>query len=233
MSSSGARLTVLPCGGSPRSVQYSDPRGVVDFEVDRLGQVLEHHLDVAAVRCGFACGKVDPGPQDPAEPGVARTLLRPVEMPADVVDGDADAPSGLVAAVVVALPGLHQGLDVGPVEVAAHHPHALAVAPVQLAAGGVEMELLGGVRAAAGNDRGAVASVEVHTFDRAVVGRRHSHVGPVDVAGLDIDRDAIGDGASGDEDGLVGAVGVDGEQPSVAAGFEHEQLLVIQSSIGP
>ena len=143
-----------------------------------------------------------------------------------MVDGDADAPSGLVAAVVVTLPGLHQRLDVGAVEVAAHHPHAFAVAPVQLAAGGVEVELLGGVRAAAGNDRGAVASVEVDTFDRAIVDRRNAHVGPVDVAGLDIDRDTIGDGASGDEDRLAGAVGVDGEQPAAAAGFEHEQLCV-------
>ena len=49
------------------------------------------------------------------------------------------------------------------------------------------------------------------------------HVGPVDVAGLDIYRDTIGDAASGDEVGLAGAVGVDGEQTSVAAGFEHEQ----------
>ena len=151
-------------------------------------------------------------------------------MPADMVDGDSDAPFGLVAAVVVTLPGLHQGLHVGSVEVAAHHPHAFAVAPVQLAADGIEMKLLGGVGASAGNDRGAVASVEVDTFDRAVVDRRHAHVGPVDVAGLDIDRDTIGDGASGDDDGLVGAVGVDGEQPSAAAGFEHEQLSELNQS---
>ena len=145
-------------------------------------------------------------------------------MPTDMVDGDSDAPVRLVVAVVFTLPGLHQGLDVGAIEVAPHDPHTFAIAPVQLAIDGVEMKLLGGVGASAGNDRGAVASVEVHTFDRAVVGRRHPHIGPVDVAGLHIDCDTIGDGASGDEVGLVGAVGVDGEQPSVAAGFEHEQL---------
>jgi hypothetical protein len=43
------------------------PRGVVDFEVDRFGQVLEDHIDVAAVVAGFACGNVDPSPQDPSE----------------------------------------------------------------------------------------------------------------------------------------------------------------------
>ena len=47
------------------------PCGVVDFEVDRLGQVLEHDLDVTAVHRGFRCGNVDPSPQDPTKAGEA------------------------------------------------------------------------------------------------------------------------------------------------------------------
>src|SRR6478736_6590298 len=88
MSSRGARLTVLPCG-------------VVDFQVDRLRQVLEHHLDVAASCSGFAGGKVEPGTQNAAEPGIAWAFLRPVEVPAGMVDRDADAPPGLVSAVLL------------------------------------------------------------------------------------------------------------------------------------
>ena len=170
MASNWARLTVLPCGGSPRSVQYSVR---VVWSISRSigsGRSLNTTSTSLRLRRGLACGKVDSGPQDPAEAGVAGALLRPVEMPADVVDGDPDAPVRLVATVLVALPGLHEGLDVGTVEVAAHHPHAFPVGPVQLAALGIEMKLLGGVGAAAGNDRGAVAPVEVDAFDRAVVG---------------------------------------------------------------
>src|ERR1700761_7506536 len=196
-----------------------DPCRGVDFEIDRLGEVLEQHFYVATARSGFVCGKVESGPQDPAEAGITGALLRPVEMPADVVDSDPDAPVRLVAAVLIALSGLHESLDVGTVEVAAHHPHALPVRPVQLAARGIEMKLLRSVCAPAGNDRRAVAPVEIDTFDRAIVGRRHAHIGPIDVARLNVDRDTIRDRASGDDRRLAGAVGVDGKQPSAAAGL--------------
>ena len=88
----------------------------VDFEVDRLRQALEHHLDVAAVGRGLACGKSIPARRIRPSPA-SRGLSRPVDLPAGV-DGDADAPLRLVAAVLVAVSGLHQDLDVGAVEVA-------------------------------------------------------------------------------------------------------------------
>ena len=56
-----------------------------------------------------------------------------------MVDGDSDAPVRLVVAAVFTHPGLHQGLDVGAVEVTPHDAHAFAIAPVQLAIDGVEM----------------------------------------------------------------------------------------------
>jgi hypothetical protein len=80
------------------------PGGVVDFKVDRFGQVLEHDLDVTAVRSGFACRKFDPSPKNPAEAGIAGTLLRSVEMSTDMVDGDPDAPFRLVVATVFTYP---------------------------------------------------------------------------------------------------------------------------------
>ena len=116
--------------------------GVVDFQVDGFGQVLEHDLDVAAAGRGFARGKLDSGTQDLAEPGVAGAFLGPVEVPAGMVDGDPDTPVRFVAAVLVTFAALHQGLDVGPVEIAAHDPHAFAVSPVQLAALGIEVKLV-------------------------------------------------------------------------------------------
>ena len=161
------------------------PCGVLDFEVDRLGQVLEHHLDVAAVRRGFACGKVDPGPQDPAEPRITRALLRPVEMPADMVDGDAHAPARLVVAVVVTLPVCTRVSMLEP-----SRSQRITRMPSRSAQYSLrsrfEVQLLGGVRASVGNDRGAVASVQVH----ASISRRSPAAcpcRPVDVAGHDID----------------------------------------------
>ena len=198
----------------------------VELQVDRLGQPLEQHLDVAPVGRGIAGGHVDSSPQDLPQPGVTRALLRPVEVPAQGVDGDSDAPPGLVAAVVVALPRLHESLDVRAVEVAAHDPHPFAVAPVQLSAHRIEMQLLRRERDAAGNDRRAIASIEVHAIDRTVVHRRTPHVRPIDVPGLDVDRDTIRERASGHDDLLVGAVDVHGEQAAATAGLEHEQSLL-------
>src|SRR5207248_8959853 len=97
----------------------------------------------------------------------------------------------------VALARVHQSLDLRTVEVAAHHAHSFAVAPVQLAVGLVEMQLFRGVRAALGDDRRAIPPVEIDALDGAVVSTRDTHIGPVDVPAVDIDHDAVGDPAIG------------------------------------
>src|SRR5258705_1724271 len=145
-------------------------------------------------------------------------------MSARMVDRDPHAPFRLVATVVVGVPGLYEGLDVGAVEVTPHNPHSFAVRPVELPTHGVEMKLLGGVGATAGKNGDAVTAIKVHAFDRPVVSRRNPHVGPINMPALHIECDTIGDEPPGDDERLVGAVGVDREQPSVAAGFEYEQL---------
>jgi len=174
-------------------------------------------------RFPIAGGHVDSNPQDLPQSGITRTLLSPVEVSSGGVDGHSHTPSGLVAAIVVSLPGLHERLDIRAVQVAAHDPHAFAIAPVQFPAHRLEMQLLRGERNATGNDGRPIASIEVRAFDRTVVDRRISHVRPVDVPGLDVDRDAIGEPASGDDDPLVGAVGTHGEQATGTADLEHEQ----------
>src|SRR5690348_10909557 len=120
-----------------RPVQHA-PREV-ELQVDRLGQTVEQHLDVAAFGRTFPSGQVDSGAQDLPESRVARALLCPVEVSGDRVDGDSHAPLGLVAPVVLSLSRLYEGLDVVPVEVAAHDAHAFAITPVQLPARGLEV----------------------------------------------------------------------------------------------
>ena len=96
--------------------------------------------------------------------------------------------------------GLDQGFDLRAVEIRAHDPHALAIAPVELAVRLIEMELLRRERAAGCNDEPAVLAVEVGALDRAIVRAGNAHIGPVDVTGCDIDDDAVGMRAVGRDD---------------------------------
>jgi len=87
------------------------------------------------------------------------------------------------------------------------------------------------VRATRRNDDCPVASVEIGAFDRAVVHRRAgAHVGPVDVTGGDVDRDAIRKATLcdkhlwSDPSGLMDRIsvtelGTTVDQPGFAAGF--------------
>jgi hypothetical protein len=85
-----------------------------------------------------------------------------------------------------------------------------------------ELQLLGRERAALANDRLAIPSVEVGSLDGAVVRRGVAHVGPVDVSRPDIDRDAIGVSAFGNDDLAVGAVRIQ-RNDTVVAEVEKEQ----------
>src|SRR5277367_2750957 len=180
----------------------------IEFEIDRLRQIVEEDLDVRAIGRGLAFGNFEPGAQQEALLAVVGPLLRPVDLLAHGIDGYPDAPSGLVASVGVASARLDQRFDQRAVEVRAHDAHPLAVAPVQLAVLLIEMHLLWSVRAADRDDGPAIAAVEICALDRAVVGRdTEAHVGPVEMAGLDVDRDAVRKTTVGDDDLPLGAVG--------------------------
>ena len=85
-----------------------------------------------------------------------------------------------------------------------------------------ELDLLGSERAALGNDRRSIPPVEVGSLDGAVVHLGDPHVGPVDVPRCDIDRDAVGKSAPGDDDLAVGAVRIERDD-AVVAEVEKEQ----------
>ncbi len=134
-------------------------------------------------------------------------LLRPVDLLAHGIDGDPHGPPGLIAPIGVASARLDQRFDQRAVEVRAHDAHPLAVAPVELAVLLIELKLLRRVCAARRDDDPAIASVEIGALDRAVIRRdTEAHVCPVEMAGLDVDRDAVRHMAAVDDDLLVGAV---------------------------
>ncbi len=179
-----------------------------------------------SVRLDALCpaGSLDRGAEDATQSRVILAFLRPVNLSAPSIDGDADAPPRLVAAVDVASARLHERLNRRPVEVRAHDAHPFAVRPVQLAAELVELKLFGSERAPLGNDRLAIPPVEVGALDGAVVQVGDAHVGPVDVPTCDIDRDAIRHPTLVDDDLAVGAIRVHREH-AVAAEVENVQAV--------
>src|ERR1700683_1065804 len=132
-------------------------------------------------------------------------------------------PPGLarIVAIAFALARLDECLNLGAIEIGAHHAHALAVRPIELATLLLEMELLWRERVPFRNDESTIAAVEIRALDRAIIPVRNAHVCPVDVARRRIDREAIGKPATGDECFWARAIGV--EREDAAAQVEHEQ----------
>src|SRR5262249_16077730 len=83
----------------------------IELEDYRFGKDVEEDFDLAAAGRRLALRDIEPGAQDTPLARVVVALLRPVDLPPFGVDGDSDAPPGLVAAVVFAFSGLDEGLD--------------------------------------------------------------------------------------------------------------------------
>src|SRR5215467_14352696 len=164
----------------------------IELEVDRLRQLIEQHLDVGAVRWALAVGNVNVGAAHTAQSALRRAFLRPIDFPKFRIDRNSDAKPGFIAPIRVATARLDQRLSLGTVEIRAHDPHPLAVAPIEFAVLLIEMHLLGRERAAFGNDDLAILAVYIGALDGAVVQVGNTHVGPVDVTGFHIDGDTIG-----------------------------------------
>src|SRR5262249_12409340 len=194
----------------------------IELEVDRLRQLVEQHLDVGAVRWALALRDIDVGAAEKAPSAFGWAFLRPVDFAKLRIDGDSDAVPRLIAPVLIAAAGLDQRFDLRAVEVRAHHAHALAVAPVELAAFLLEVHLFRRVGAAWRHDDLAVPAVEVSALDRAVIEAGDAHVGPVDMPRRHIHGDAVGETAIGDDGLAVGAVGIH-RVNAVAAQFKNEQ----------
>src|SRR5262249_35043041 len=127
----------------------------------------------------LALRNLDVGAEQASLARLARALLRPVELAAFDVDGNAHAMFRLVRpGSRVALTCVNERLDVRTVEVRAHHAHALAVAPVELPGRLLNLKLFGRERAARRNDGRHVSSVEIRADDRAVIRRDMPHIRP-------------------------------------------------------
>src|SRR5262252_1116210 len=194
----------------------------IELEVDGFRQMIEQHLDVGAVRRGLTLRDLDVGAEDAAQPALRCAFLSPVDFTKLRIDGDADAPAGFIEPVLVATAAFDERFDLRAVEIGAHHAHALAVAPIELAVLLIEVKLLRRVGAAWRDDDLAIPSIEVGALDRTVVERGNAHVGPVDVTSLDIHGDAVGEAAIGDNGRAVGTIGIH-RVNAVPAQFENEQ----------
>ena len=145
----------------------------IELEIDRLRQAVEEHFDVGAVGGGLTLGDFDARAKDSALVSIVRAFLRPVDLLALGVDGDPNAPPGLVAPIRVAAARLDERFNLRAVEIRAHHAHPFAVAPVELAVLLIELDLLRRERAARRNDDPAILSVD----DRRARWSRRSRLG--------------------------------------------------------
>ena len=91
-------------------------------------------------------------------------------------------------------------------EAASDAAHPLAVASIELAIVLIEVDLLRRVGNALWDDHPPITAVEIGALDRAVVETGHAHVGPIDVASLRIDDDAVREMATGNDGFAVGSV---------------------------
>src|SRR5882724_1950220 len=164
---------------------------VVELEVDRLRQSVEEDIDVGPGGCSLAGGNLDTGTEDAAEPGIVWAFLRPVDMSAFRIDRQPDAPSCLISGIGFAASRLDERLQLRAVEIAAHDAHTLAVAPIELAAFLIEDDLLRSVGLSLCDDGPAVLAVDVGALDGPVIQVWDAHIGPVDMASLGIDDDAV------------------------------------------
>src|SRR6202011_4676958 len=165
---------------------------VIEFDIDRLRQTVEEDLDVGPGRCRLAGGNFDIGTEDASEPGIVWAFLRPVDMSEFRVDRQPNAPSRLIPAIGFAAPRLDERLQLRAVEIAAHDAHTLAVAPIELAAFLIENDLFRSVGVSLRDDCLAVLAVDVGALDGPVIQAWDAHIGPVDMASLSIDDDAVG-----------------------------------------
>ena len=143
-------------------------------------------------------------------PALSGPFWRPVDMSEFRVDRQPDAPSRLIPAIGFAAPRLDERLQLRAVEIAAHDAHTLAVAPIELAAFLIEDDLLRSVGVSLCDDCLAVLAVDVGALDRAVIQARDAHIGPVDMASLSIDDDAVGQMAIRHDGLAVGTVRIHG-----------------------
>ena len=126
------------------------------------------------------------------------------------VDRQPNAPSRLIPAIGFAAPRLDERLQLRAVEIAAHDAHALAVAPIELAAFLIEDDLLRSVGVSLRDDCLAVLAVDVGALDGPVIQVWDAHIGPVDMASLSIDDDAVGQMAIRHDGLAVGTVRIHG-----------------------
>src|SRR5690349_21930149 len=150
-------------------------------------------------------------------------------MPTVGIDGNTHAPVRRIAAVSIAATRLHQRLNLRSIEVRAHHAHAFAIGPIELAVPFVEMDLLRRESGAFGDDGLAVTTIEISTFDLPIVAAWYAHVRPVEMSRLQIHGDAIRQTASGNQGSGIGTVGIHREDPPTAQ-VENEQTACSRSS---
>src|SRR5215469_234493 len=193
--------------------------GEVKLEVDGFGWAIVEKLNVFAVCGSLTLGNLEISAKDSSLASCIRPLLGPVKLATLSVHRDAYAPLLLVlAGTRVASAGIHKRFDVGTIQVRAHDPHPLAVAPVKLPVLIIELQLFGSERAARASDVRGVGSVKIGALDGTVIGNGIAHVGPVDMSGSGVNHQSVRKfPALANYDFQIGTIRVCGEHAAAAS----------------
>ena len=175
--------------GVPTIRPVHHPIGQIEVQIDWLGQTIEQHFDVVAVRGCLPLRDFQIGAKNAALSGVVIAFLRPIKLASVSVDGDTHAPfSRVLTGAGVALAGVNEGFDIGTIQIGPHHAHAFPIGPVELAIFLVELDLLGSKRATRRNDGREILPIDIGAIDGTIIRVGVSHVRPVDVSGFDVDN---------------------------------------------
>jgi hypothetical protein len=140
-------------------------------------------------------------------------------MAAVAVKCNAHAVAPCIGGVVRKVAGAHEFRDVRAIEIGAHHAHAFAITPIEMAVDFVEHDLLGRSCLPRRHQHAMFAAVELGAFDRAVVRGNCArcrvavdqmdagpHIGPVHDLLFGIDLDAVGRARQVREHEFMGSV---------------------------
>src|ERR1700693_1152906 len=103
----------------------------VEFEIDRLRQVIDQQFDIRAVFGLLIRRNFKPGSEDAPLTTIRWSLLRPADIAVNRINGNADAVTHDIVRIGRKHTVANENSHVRTVEIRAHDTHALAIAPIQ------------------------------------------------------------------------------------------------------
>src|SRR5579859_1549825 len=171
----------------------------VDFEVDRFRQVIDQQFDIRAILGLLISRNLKTGSEYAPLSTIRWTLLCPIDVAVDRINGNADAVAHNVLRIGRKHPVANENSHVRTVEIRTHDTHALAITPIQQSRVEIGRCLLWRHGETMTDQGTAIRAVEPDALDRSVGLEKFafmrtdgwSHVCPVQCLGPLVDNDSV------------------------------------------